>query len=164
MTRLIFALMLVIYASISTSIAFAQEALENQGGTVRGQITDTTETQNPIEGVTVVVIFAQDGTEFTTMTDANGDYKRTGLPAGRYLINIHKEGYGDRFGKPVTIFNGEDHYVPLKMTEKDNIVTFFHKRFGFLFWILFLCGITALLTFLFTKRWMTEKFEGSRRQ
>ena len=158
MTRLIFVLMLVTYASISTGIAFAQDDLENQGGTVHGQITDTTEMQNPIAGVKVIIL-AVDSTEYTTTTDIDGEYKRTGIPPGRYLISIYKEGYGDRIGKPVTIVNGGDHYVPLKMTEKDNIVTFFRKRFGFLFWILFLCGITALLTFLFTKRAITEKYE-----
>ena len=65
------------------------------------------------------------------------------FPAGRYLISIYREGYGDRLGKPVTVVNGGDHFVPLKMTKKDNIVTFFQK-FGFVFWPLALCSITAL--------------------
>ena len=162
MSRLIFALMFVAYASISTNPAFAQDALVDQGGTLRGHITDTTEMQNPIEGVTVVIL-AQDGTEFTTTTDANGDYKHTGIPPGRYLISIYKEGYSDRLGKPVSVVDGGDHYVPLKMTKKENILAFF-KRFGVLFWILLFCGITALLTFLFTKRAITEKYEANQRR
>ena len=44
-----------------------------------------TQGQKPIEGVEVKIV-AQDGTEFTTTTDANGNYKHAGLPAGRYLI------------------------------------------------------------------------------
>ena len=78
-------------------------------GLSRGTITDTTRAQNPIEGVEIKLA-AQDGTEYTTKTDANGDYKKAGIPAGRYLISIHKEGYNARSGKPVTIVNGGDHY------------------------------------------------------
>merc|ERR1711964_404022 len=50
---------------------------------------------------------------------------------------------GDRTGKPVTVVSGGDHYVPLKMTKKNNIVSFFTKM-GFVFWPLALCSITAL--------------------
>lgn len=142
---------------MSAGVVFA-----NQGGILRGQIVDTTERQNPIEGVTVIIV-AQDGTEFTTTTDANGDYEKSGIPAGRYLISIYKDEYGDRLGKPVTIVNGGDHYVPLKMTKKDNIVTFL-QSFGTTFWIFLLCGITALVTFLFTKSWMREKYTADEHQ
>ena len=137
MTRLSLVLMLVACLSMSAGVVFAQD-----GGTVRGQIVDTTTAQNPIESVEVKIV-AQGGEEFTATTDANGDYERSGVPAGRYLISIYREGYGDRLGKPVTVVNGGDHYVPLKMTKKDNIVTFFQK-FGFVFWPLALCSITAL--------------------
>ena len=128
MTRLSFALTFVVCITMSVSVIFA-----NQGGVVRGRIVDTTDRQNPIEDVTVIIV-AQDGSEFTTTTDANGDYEKSDIPAGRYLISIYKDGYGDRLGKPVTIVNGGDHYVPLKMTEKDNIVTFL-QSFGTTFWI-----------------------------
>lgn len=101
---------------ISVGIAFAQDNALN-GGTVRGQIRDTTEAQNPIEDVEIKIV-AEDGTEFTTKTDANGNYKHAGLPAGRYLINISKKGYGERVGKPVMIVNGGDHFVPLKMSKE----------------------------------------------
>ena len=159
MSRLLIALTGIIYASISISLAFSQDDFANQGGIVRGRITDTTKMQNPIAGVKVIIL-AVDSTEYTTTTDIDGEYKRTGVPPGRYLISIYKEGYGDRLGKPVTVVNSGDHYVSLKMTRKENILTFF-KRFGVLFWILLFCGITALLTFLFTKRAITEKYEAS---
>ena len=117
MTRFNFVLIWVACISISLGIVFTQSEAAN-GGTIRGTITDTTPAQNPIEGVEIKIV-AQDGTEHTTKTDANGDYKKA-IPAGRYLISIHKEGYNDRRGKPVTIVNGGDHFVPLKMTEKGN--------------------------------------------
>ena len=98
---------------------FAQEDAVN-GGTVRGTITDTTEARNPIEGADVRIIDPR-GTEYNTKTDANGEYKRSGIPAGRYLINIFKKGYGNRLGKPVTIVDGGDHFVPLRMAKKGNV-------------------------------------------
>ena len=145
MTRLSLALMFVACTIISAGIVFAQ-----QGGTVRGQIVDTTERQNPIEGVEVVIV-AQDGTEFTTTTDANGDYEKSGIPAGRYLISIYKDGYGDRLGKPVTIVNGGDHFVPLKMTKKNTIIDFFQSSVP-MFWVLILCVIIVILILTRTNR------------
>ena len=144
MARLRLPLMVVVYTIISFGIAFAQ-----QGGTVRGQIVDTTERQTPIEGVEVVIV-AQDGTEFTTKTDANGDYEKSGIPAGRYLISIYKDGYGDRLGKPVTIVNGGDHYVPLKMTKKNTIMDFFQGSVP-MFWVLILCVVIVILILVRTK-------------
>ena len=145
MTRLSSALIFVVYTILSTSVVFAQH-----GGVVRGQIVDTTESQEPIEGVSVIIV-AQDGTEFTTTTDANGDYEKSGVPAGRYLISIYKEGYGDRLGKPVTVVNGGDHFVPLKMTKKNTIVDFFQSPVP-LYWVLILCAIIVILILARTNR------------
>ena len=126
MIRFSFILLLVACVGLSTSIVFAQDDGGASGGTVRGQIVDTTTAQSPIEGVEVIVK-ATGGEEYTATTDANGDYERSGIPAGRYLVSIYREGYGDRVGKPVTVVNGGDHFLPLKMTKKDNIITFFQK-------------------------------------
>ena len=122
MVRLSFVLMLMACAGMFISNVFAQGEGVN-GGTVEGKITDTSSKQNPIEGVQVKIVDIN-GTEYEATTDENGDYKRTGLPAGRYLISIYKQGYGDRLGKPVTVVNGGKHYVPLKMTQKSNIASF----------------------------------------
>ena len=130
--------MFVVYTILSISVVFAQ-----QGGTVRGQILDTTEVQHPIEGVEVKIV-GVDGSEFTTTTDANGDYEKSGIPAGRYLISIYKEGYRDRLGKPVTVVNGGDHFVPLKMTKKNTIVDFFQSPVP-MFWVLILCVSIVIL-------------------
>lgn len=118
MTRLSF--VLIVTACIGTLLgtAFAQDDPVN-GGTIRGMIADLTQGQKPIEGVEVKIV-AQDGTAYTTKTDANGDYKKSGIPAGRYTISIYKEGYNTRSGKPVTIVKGGDHYVPFNITEKGN--------------------------------------------
>ena len=117
MTRLIFMLITVVCVGMFAGIAFAQDNAANSG-TIRGTISDLTQGRKPIEGVEIKIV-AQDGTEYTTKTDANGDYKKS-IPAGRYTISIHKEGYNDRSGKPVTIVKGGDHYVPFNMSEKGN--------------------------------------------
>lgn len=117
MTRFNLLLISVICVVTFEGLSVAQDNPAN-GGTLRGMITDVTPEQKPIEGVEIKIV-AQDGTEFTTKTDANGDYKKAGIPAGRYLINISKEGYGKRIGKPVTIVNGGDHFLPLKMSKMD---------------------------------------------
>ena len=123
MARLSFVLTFIACVGMSVGIVFAENI---NGGTVRGQITDTSNTQNPIEDVEVKIVDVE-GTEFTAISDANGVYKRSDLPAGRYLISIYKEGYGDRLGKPVTVVNGGDHFVPLKMTKKAGIAAFLQK-------------------------------------
>ena len=126
MNYLRFVLILFACGSMSFGIAFAQEDTTN-GGTVRGQIAELTPAQNPIENVEVKIIAqAQDGGKvWTTKTDADGNYKHAGLPAGRYLISISKDGYNKRIGKPVTVVEGGDHFVPLKMVPKGNIDQFF---------------------------------------
>ncbi len=118
MTRLISMLITVACVGMFSGITFAQDDPVN-GGTIRGMIADLTQGQKPIEGVEIKIV-AQDGTAYTTKTDANGDYKKSGIPAGRYTISIYKEGYNTRSGKPVTIVKGGDHYVPFNITEKGN--------------------------------------------
>ena len=150
MMRLSVVLMLIGCVFMSTSITFAQDGLTQQGGTIRGQIVDTTEMQMPIEGVDVRIV-STGGEEYTATTDVNGDYEKSGIPAGRYLISIYKEGYGDRIGKPVTVVNGGDHYVPLKMTKKDTILDFFQSSVP-MYWALILCVIIVILIFARTNR------------
>ena len=123
MARLSFLLTFIACVGMSVGIVFAENI---NGGIVRGQITDTSDTQNPIEGVEVKIVDVE-GKEFTAISDANGEYKRSDLPAGRYLISIYKKGYGDRLGKPVTVVNGGDHFVPLKMTQKSGLANFLQR-------------------------------------
>ena len=118
MARFSFVLIVTACLGVFNSVVFSQDDATS-GGTIRGTITDVTEARNPIEGVEVKIV-AQNGKEHTTKTDANGEYKRANLPAGRYLINIHKRGYNKRLGKPVIVVNSGDHFVPLRMGKKGN--------------------------------------------
>ena len=127
MDRFIFMLILAVCISMFTDIGSAQDDAIS-GGTLRGQITDVTLRQNPIEGVEVKIVAQDGGKEWTTKTDVDGNYKHAGLPAGRYLISISKDGYDKRVGKSVTIADGGDHFVPLKMAQKGNIEPFFEVQ------------------------------------
>ena len=120
MRHLRFVLIAIACIGMSRGVVFAQDdALE--GGTVRGLITDLTPAQNPIEGVEVKIVAQDGGKAWTTKTDADGEYKHAGLPPGHYMISISKEGYNERVGKPVTVVDGGDHFISLKMTEKGDI-------------------------------------------
>ena len=112
------------------------------GGTVRGEIFDTTPQRNPIEGVRVEIV-GTDEQKFTATSDDTGTFEHSNIPAGRYLISIFRENYNERLGRAVTVVNDGDHYVQLKMTKKDTILSFFQK-FGFVFWPLAICSVTAL--------------------
>ena len=125
MARLSFVLALFACVGMSISPAFVQAEAVG-GGTVRGKISDTSSVQNPIEGVQVIIL-APDGTEYEATTDDQGEFVRTNIRAGRYLINLHKEGYSDRLGKPVTVVNGGEPYVRLKMPKKADGTTFTQK-------------------------------------
>ena len=127
MNYLRFMLILFTCVTLSFGIAFAQEDATN-GGTVRGQITDLTPAQNPIEGVEVKIVAQDGGKVWTTKTDADGNYKHAGLPAGRYLISISKDGYDERVGKPVTVVDGGEHFVPLKTAQKGDLQRFFEVQ------------------------------------
>ena len=127
MTRFIFMLISATCVSMFTDVVFAQEDATS-GGTLRGQITDITLRQNPIEGVEIKIVAQDGGKEWTTKTDADGNYKHAGLPAGRYLISISKDGYDRRVWKFVTIVDGGDHFVPHKMAQKGNIEPFFEVQ------------------------------------
>lgn len=91
-------------------------------GTVHGYIIDTTPARLPIVGVRVQIDNGK-GHIFQTTSAETGEFIYRNIPAGDYLINIHKSGYQSRIGKPVSVTNGGVHYVPLTMNKKENIFT-----------------------------------------
>ena len=53
--------------------------------------------ESAVEGVTIVITLA-DGSTATTVTDANGEYSFTNLPAGTYTVSIEDAPAGTTFG------------------------------------------------------------------
>ena len=103
---------------------------------------DTSAQENAVADVEVK-IRATDGSIIEAASDSSGEWEVTSVPAGRYLVSIYAKGYGSREGKRITVLPGGDQELRLKMTKKDDIISFFQK-FGFVFWPLALCSITAL--------------------
>ena len=115
--RLIF--VLIAFATLYSAIAVPADQDIANGGTITGNIQDTTLLESPISGVRVVLVNAN-GAEFETQSDKNGHFERAGLPAGQYTVNIYKDGYQDRVGKPVSVIDDGRHYVPLTMNIAKN--------------------------------------------
>lgn len=122
-------LILVACVVLYTAGAAAQESgTLGENGAVHGYIVNTTPTQLPIAGVRIT-IDNKVGHIFETTSAETGEFIYRDLPAGDYLINIHKPGYQRRIGKPVSVTNGGVHYVPLTMNKRENIFTKFQNLF-----------------------------------
>jgi hypothetical protein len=138
---------LMIYGTMAFSQGEGEVAdISASTGTIRGIISDTTPAQNFIKGVKVIAV-SIDGTAHETWTDSHGEYEISGVSPGRYLISIYKDGYRYRLGKPVTVVAGGDHYVPMKMTQKDNLA-FFFRKFGLFPGVFLLCFIALVIVSL----------------
>ena len=98
-------------------------------GTLRGSVSDTSSSQNPIEGVRVVAVTPA-GIEHETQTNSNGEFEMTELPSARYLVNFTKAGYGDRLGKRITVTAGGDQYVAMRMSKNAAFASFWKRLFG----------------------------------
>ena len=119
MTRFRLTLVLMAFAILSSGIAVPEDQDTQKGGTIIGDIQDTTLRENYLSGVRVVFVKA-DGAEFETHSDKDGHFERSDLPAGQYVVNIYKPGYQDRLGKPVSVIDDGRHYVPLTMNISKN--------------------------------------------
>ena len=106
-------LVLVTCVVLYTAGVVAQESdTLGENGTVHGYIVDITPAQLPIIGVRVQIGNGK-GHIFETTSAETGEFAYRDIPAGDYLINIHKSGYQSRIGKPVSVTDGGVHYVPL---------------------------------------------------
>ena len=121
MARFRLTFVLMAFAILYTGIAVPEDQDQDtqKGGTIIGDIKDTTLLENPLSGVRVVFVNA-DGAEFETQSDEDAHFERSGLPAGQYVVNIYKPGYEDRVGKPVSVIDDGRHYVPLTMNISKN--------------------------------------------
>ena len=77
---------------------------------LRGKIREMVPFEALLSGVEVE-IRGVDGIAFKGTSNADGVYECIGLPAGRYLINLHKDGYIDQKGIPMVVANDGNHIV-----------------------------------------------------
>ena len=129
--------------------AVTQEDL-NFGGTIRGAVIEATieatQEQKPIPGVTVTIV-GTDGVAYTVQTNDKGEYRRTGLPAGRYTLSYSKDGYGDRVGKSKPLMAGGEIFERIKMRKQKNF--FMHYPQGWIFLIVAAVVMTVVFILLF---------------
>ena len=100
----------------AASVDETEDQAAPMGGTIIGNIKDTTLLELPMSGVRVVFV-STEGEEFETQSDKDGHFEHSGLPAGQYVVNIYKRGYEDRVGAPVSVIDDGRHYVPLTMNK-----------------------------------------------
>jgi TonB-linked SusC/RagA family outer membrane protein len=86
--------------ALSGSAMTSSETLEAvaRAGTIRGRVTDAA-TGGPLSVVQVTVM----GTAFTTLTNDNGDYVLSNVPAGLYTLQAARLGYADAFRENVRV-------------------------------------------------------------
>ena len=148
MTRISFILMLVAWMIVSISIhpLHGQETNISAGATIRGKVIEATPEQKPIEGVTVTIFNTATDATYTVKTDKDGAYEKTGLPAGRYTIAIHKKGYHERVNKSKVVAHGGEMYDRMKMIKKENIIiSFLRKLFAWQLVVGFVLGYAVAL-------------------
>jgi hypothetical protein len=72
-------------------------------GTITGVVTDVA-TEAPLSGVSVSV--EVDGVEISAITDADGFYAMTGIPAGFYKVTAIREGYTTSTTNEIEVLEG----------------------------------------------------------
>lgn len=143
-----FLLLVYIIVPISIYTAYGQDTGSiGVGATIRGEIVDFTPEQNPIEGTTVKIVNSATGQEHIATTDKDGLYEKTRLPAGRYTISVHKDGYGDRFGKSKVVAAGGEIFDRMKMKRQRSFFEIFFEINGHLTFLLAIPFILHLIAF-----------------
>jgi hypothetical protein len=77
------------FSLLAIRCAWGQNAIS--GGSISGQVTDTSGAAVP--GATVTAVSAATGTSFTTRANGTGFYSFPSLPVGTYKVTIHKTGF-----------------------------------------------------------------------
>ena len=94
---------------VDSNVPPAQESEKLNGkNIIRGKIREMIPFPTLLSDVKVE-IRSVDGIVFKGTTNADGEYECIGLPAGRYLIDLYKNGYIDRKGVPIVVANNGNH-------------------------------------------------------
>ena len=89
----------------SPAASFAMPPATIDTGSIAGRITDF-DSGDPLQGLTVTLAFQGSGTvNPTAVTDSNGDYTLTGIPAGHYA-KLQVRGHGYQASSAVTVSGG----------------------------------------------------------
>ncbi|WP_229598113.1 TonB-dependent receptor [Runella aurantiaca] len=109
-------------------LPYTSSAQSSATQTVRGKITDAA-SKAPVVGATVVVVGSTPLNG--TTTDADGNFRLSGVSTGRIALKITFIGYEDIFAKDIIVNAGKEVVLDFPMTEsftKLNEVTVSYKR------------------------------------
>jgi hypothetical protein len=82
-------------------------------GSISGRVTDTNGA--PVAGATVAVTASDlPVSDIAALTDAGGQFRRGGLAAGSYTLEVRKSGQGART-VPVQVAEGEQVHLEVKL-------------------------------------------------
>ena len=100
-------------------VVFAKANTGKNEGVVQGQVTDAI-TKKPLAGVTVSMTTAKSSTEKEVVTDSDGNFKMSKLPAGDLLLQFEKKGYKIHRKELVNTKDGMVYKVVLDMQPLDD--------------------------------------------
>ncbi|MEO6166292.1 MAG: TonB-dependent receptor [Chitinophagales bacterium] len=106
---IVMSLFILITGTISTT--YGQTLTQ----TVRGSITDV-DSQEPLIGAVIRIPSLNTG----TTTDENGNFRITGIPVGRYDIQISYLGYEEQTASDVIVTSGKEVILNIHLAEKVN--------------------------------------------
>jgi len=104
-------------AKQTTNLDFSLTPLPTSGN-VAGTVTDAS-TGNPIEGINVTV------PGYFDMTDENGRYNITNVPAGTYTVQASKEGYASSSSTNVVVTAGQTTTLDFELTPTPPDITLY---------------------------------------
>jgi len=96
---------------VSLSVSMCSQTPDT--GTLRGTITD--QTRAAIRGAQIMVKNAVTGSERTVASNPDGTFSIAGVPAGRYLLSIHTEGFADT-RRELTVVGGATADLKLELS------------------------------------------------
>jgi hypothetical protein len=102
----------LLFLSLSWVQVHAQEATQTIRGTVRDEVS-----QAPVIGASIMLVQPETSNPIGAITDANGDFKISGVPQGRQTFRITSMGYEEQRLSNILLTSGKEVIVNVTMTE-----------------------------------------------
>lgn len=103
----------VIFAILLICSMFLQAVAFASGGTISGKVTNPV--GQPVAEAAVTVVDAKSGKTVQGKTDAEGNYRFEGLPAGNYIVMVQAKGFAEFKAAPVQLGESESESVDAQL-------------------------------------------------
>jgi hypothetical protein len=101
------------FALLTFTLGFARATAATAGGEIAGTVSDPKGAV--VVGASVTVTDPTSNQVFRAVTDAQGRYKITGLPAGIYVVAVSAEGFGETRRDNVAIQDGKSTALDVRL-------------------------------------------------